>query len=238
MKNIRRRKTSYHPQASQKALDSCVEVGKFGLDGEIDQLRRDKQVLMGELVKLRQQQQTTRVYLHGMENRLKRTEMKQQHLKNFLARAMQNPNFVQQLAQQKDKRNELEEAITKKRRRPIEQGPSTFEVDELGQVGAETFVKVEPQEYDNICDHFENPELDTFAIDMQGTGSQNVHDEEECIEKEEGNESGSKDPGKSFWHELLNESFDEEIGMLGVQEDDEDVDVFVEELVYLASSPK
>ncbi|CAL8989719.1 unnamed protein product [Prunus brigantina] len=239
LKNIRRRKTSYHPQASQKALDSCVEVGKFGLDGEIDQLRRDKQVLMGELVKLRQQQQTTRVYLHGMENRLKRTEMKQQHLKNFLARAMQNPNFVQQLAQQKDKRNELEEAITKKRRRPIEQGPSTFEVDELGQVGAETFVKVEPQEYDDICDHFENPELDTFAIDMQGiTGSQNVHDEEECVEKEEGNESGSKDPGKSFWHELLNESFDEEIGMLGVQEDDEDVDVFVEELVYLASSPK
>ncbi|CAB4261588.1 unnamed protein product [Prunus armeniaca] len=239
LKNIRRRKTSYHPQASQKALDSCVEVGKFGLDGEIDQLRRDKQVLMGELVKLRQQQQTTRVYLHGMENRLKRTEMKQQHLRNFLARAMQNPDFVQQLAQQKDKRNELEEAISKKRRRPIEQGPSSFEVDELGQVGVETFVKVEPQEYDDISDHFENPELDTFAIDMQGiTGSQNVHDEEECIEKEEGNESGSKDPGKSFWHELLNESIDEEIGMLGVQEDDEDVDVFVEELVYLASSPK
>ncbi|KAK9930920.1 hypothetical protein M0R45_018222 [Rubus argutus] len=49
LKNIRRRRTSHNiPHASQQTLDSCIEVGSFGsLDGEIDQLRRDKEVLWG-----------------------------------------------------------------------------------------------------------------------------------------------------------------------------------------------
>ncbi|KAB2599698.1 heat stress transcription factor A-6b-like [Pyrus ussuriensis x Pyrus communis] len=240
LKNIRRRKASHLPKSSQKTLDSCVEVGRFGLDIEIDQLRRDKQVLMGELVKLRQQQQATRVYIQGMEDRLKRTEMKQQHMLSFLAKAMQNPNFVQQLSQQTDFRKELEEAITKKRRRTIEQGPSNVEVDELGQVGGETFVKVEPQEYGNISDQFEVSELDQFAMDMPGvSGTQNVLGEEECTEKEEERESRGKDLDKGFWQDLFNESIDEEIDLLGVQEEDEeDVDVLIEELGFLAPSPK
>ena len=123
LKNIRRRKT-FQLQASQQALDSCVEVGRFGLDGEVDRLKRDKQVLMVELVKLRQQQQNTRTYIQSMENRLRKTEGKQQQMMNFLARAMQNPNFLQQLVQQKERRKELQEAITKKRRRPID--PTEF----------------------------------------------------------------------------------------------------------------
>jgi heat shock transcription factor len=58
-------------------LNSCIEVGSFGsLDGEIDELRRDKEVLTGELVKLIEQLQTTRAHLHGMEDKLKRSQMK------------------------------------------------------------------------------------------------------------------------------------------------------------------
>ncbi|KAK9932672.1 hypothetical protein M0R45_019897 [Rubus argutus] len=49
LKNIRRRRTFHNiPHASQQALDSCIEVGSFGsLDGEIDELRHDKEVLTG-----------------------------------------------------------------------------------------------------------------------------------------------------------------------------------------------
>lgn len=43
LKLIRRRKTA-QPNASQQPLDPCVEVGRFGLDGEVDRLQRDKQV--------------------------------------------------------------------------------------------------------------------------------------------------------------------------------------------------
>lgn len=45
LKLIRRRKTA-QPNASQQAPDPCVEVGRFGLDGEVDRLQRDKQVRM------------------------------------------------------------------------------------------------------------------------------------------------------------------------------------------------
>ncbi|WVZ21823.1 hypothetical protein V8G54_000367 [Vigna mungo] len=108
-----------------------VEVGLFGLDGEVDRLKRDRQVLMAELVKLRQQQQNTRVHIQAMEGRLKRTEQKQQQTMNFLARAMQNPNFVQQLVQQKKLRKEVMEAFSKKRR-SLDQGSSNVvEVGEL-----------------------------------------------------------------------------------------------------------
>ncbi|KAF8088979.1 hypothetical protein N665_0522s0008 [Sinapis alba] len=72
LKTIRRRKTTSNnnqmqpPQSSspQQSLDSCcIEVDRYGLDGEMDILRRDKQVLMMELIKVRQQQQSTKMHL-------------------------------------------------------------------------------------------------------------------------------------------------------------------------------
>ncbi|KAJ7954835.1 putative Heat stress transcription factor A-6b [Quillaja saponaria] len=229
LKNIRRRKTS-QLLASQQALDPLVEVGQFGLDGEVDQLRRDKQVLMMELVKLRQQQQNTRNNLQAMEDRLKRTEGKQQQMMNFLARAMQNPNFVRQLVEQKDKRKELEEAITKKRRRPIDQAPSNFE-GELGHGGeGESFIKIEPQDFSDISE-FEISELDILAMEMQDGDQMNynleeVHFGEGVLE----HESRDKNIHEGFWQDLLNEGVEEE--------DKEDVDVLAEQLGYLDSSPK
>jgi len=72
LKIIRRRKTTYQPQ--QQSLDHCVEVRRFGFDGEMDGLRREKQVLIVELVKPRQQQQhNTKDHLQSMENRQKKT---------------------------------------------------------------------------------------------------------------------------------------------------------------------
>ncbi|KAM4115834.1 hypothetical protein ACB094_02G003100 [Castanea mollissima] len=239
LKNIRRRKT-IQLQASQQALDSCVEVGRFGLDGEVDRLKRDKHVLMVELVKLRQQQQNTRAYIQSMEDRLRKTEGKQQQMMNFLARAMQNPNFLQELVQQKERRKELQEAITKKRRRPIDQGPSDLEIGVLGQGGEGNFVKVEPYDFGDMSE-FEASELDRLAMDMHGlSGSQN-NPEEEHIEKGVEHESRDmiKDLDEGFWESLFNEGIEEEIGLMGIdQEDDEDVDVLAEHMGYLASSSK
>ncbi|KAL4284152.1 hypothetical protein GQ457_16G029140 [Hibiscus cannabinus] len=120
LKSIRRRKTQQLLSSHCVGSDPCVEVGRFGVEEEIDTLKRDKQVLMAELVKLRQQQHSTRTCLQVTEERLQRTETKQQQMLGFLAKAMQNPSFVQQLIRQKDKRKELEEAIGSKRRRRID----------------------------------------------------------------------------------------------------------------------
>ncbi|XP_055962351.1 uncharacterized protein LOC126687905 [Mercurialis annua] len=227
LKNIKRRKSSNQPLPPHHQLqqntphqqqESCVEVGRFGLDKEFDRLKRDKQVLMTELVKLRHQQQTTRAHIQSMEQRLQGTEMKQQQMMQFLARAVQNPAFVQQLAQRKDKRKELEEDLTKKRRRPIDQIRRRSGAGESSR----NSVKAEPLEYG-----FGVSELEALALEMQGYGRSR---REELDGEEEEEEDRVLDDG--FWEELLSESTN------GVDEN-EDVDVLAEKLGYLSStSPK
>ncbi|KAK8709637.1 hypothetical protein V6N13_060650 [Hibiscus sabdariffa] len=224
LKNIRRRKTQQQPQGGGGGgggLDPCVEVGRFGVEGEIDRLKRDKQVLMVELVKLRQQQHSTRTCLQTMEQRLQKTEMKQQQMMGFLAKAMQNPNFVKQLMQQKEKGKELEEAICSKRRRRID-NQSRHKPEPTDQV------------LDNITiDAFEVSQLDQIAMDLQGV-------------EEDGRYTDKRSMDEGFWNDLLNDDIEEEIPVLQVDgdedegegEDDVDVDVLVEQLGFLGSSPK
>ncbi|KAK6141366.1 hypothetical protein DH2020_024883 [Rehmannia glutinosa] len=222
LKNIRRRKAISQPlipSNSQQSIGPCVEVGRFGLDAEIDSLRRDKQILLTELVKLRQQQQNTRSYLQQMELRLIGTEKKQQQMMSFLARAMQNPDFIHQLVQQKEKRKELEEAITKKRRRPIEAGESS-----------RAEIKAEPLEFGEPNYGYQVSELEALALEMQGFGRAKWESEVERL----GNYD--KDLDEGFWEELLNEGFDKELGI--GKDDEEDVDVLADRLGFLGSSPK
>lgn len=124
LKLIQRRKPSvpqydnvhhHHQQDQQQGMGVCVEVGQFGMLGEIEGLRRDKSVLMMEVVKLRQQQQSTRNQLQSINHRLRGTEQRQQHMMTFLARAIQNPTFLAQLSQNKQATKRL--ATSKKRRR-------------------------------------------------------------------------------------------------------------------------
>uniref|UniRef100_A0A2N9G7T6 HSF-type DNA-binding domain-containing protein n=1 Tax=Fagus sylvatica TaxID=28930 RepID=A0A2N9G7T6_FAGSY len=238
LRNIKRRKALSQPFPPQQALGPFVELGRFGLDGEIDHLRRDKQVLMMELVKLRQQQQTTKAYLQLMEQRLQGTEKKQQHMMSFLARAMQNPIFLQQLVQQKEKRKELKEAMTKKRRRPIDQGPSGVGVGGESSWSGEgsNQIKLEPLEFGDYV--FEVSELEALVMEMQGLGrARNVQEEgkEELVPPE----NGDKELDEGFWEELFNEKFEEELGILGSEGgEDEDVNVLANRLGYLGSSPK
>lgn len=234
LKNIRRRKTPSQPIPAQQALGPCVEVGRFGLDGEIDRLRRDKQVLMMELVKLRQQQQSTRAYLQAMEQRLRGTERKQQQMMAFLARAMQNPAFLQQLVQHKEKRKELEEAVTKKRRRPIDPGPSGFGGGESSRRSTGfNPVKAEPLEFGD--GEYEMSELEALAMEIQGFGKARKEPEEEL----EPPESGDKELDEGFWDELFSERFEGDLSMPSTEiGDDEDVIILADRLGYLGSSPK
>ncbi|XP_020242275.1 LOW QUALITY PROTEIN: heat stress transcription factor A-1-like [Asparagus officinalis] len=123
LKTITRRKPSHvqsqphPPQPQNSAVAACVEVGKFGLEEEIEQLKRDKNVLMQELVRLRQQQQTTDHQLQTLGDRLHGMEQRQQQMMAFLAKAMQSPGFLAQLVQQNDSNRRIT-AGNKKRRFP------------------------------------------------------------------------------------------------------------------------
>ncbi|KAL0348901.1 UNVERIFIED_CONTAM: Heat stress transcription factor A-6b [Sesamum angustifolium] len=261
LKNIKRRKTASNFQASNQGLESCVEVGSFGLDAEIDRLRRDKQVLMVELVKLRQLQQNTNSHLKEMEQRLKGTELKQRQTMSFLAKVLKNPTFLQQMVQQKDRMKELEDAIGKKRRKRIDLGSgnvgivrererNAYMIDsqELGRHGGEgsssagigdIYVKIEPEEFGDEISGFD-VELERLAMSMEGP-SMNMEDQ--MLHNDDHNDNIDKDLisadqkpfDEGFWGGI-----EDEIGTFGVggHDLDEEVDVFADQLGFLGSSPR
>jgi heat shock transcription factor len=94
---------------------SCVEVGKFGIDEEVERLKRDKNVLMQELVRLRQQQQTTDNQLQNVGQRVQVMEQRQQQMMSFLAKAMNSPGFMAQFSQQQNESNRHVTAVKKRR---------------------------------------------------------------------------------------------------------------------------
>ncbi|KAE9451785.1 hypothetical protein C3L33_16284, partial [Rhododendron williamsianum] len=106
------------PQVQGKSVVSCVEVGKFGLEEEVERLRRDKNVLMQELVRLMQKQQATDHQLQTVGQRVQVMEQRQKQTMSFLAKAMQNPGFLAQLVQQPNENNRSNPKVNKKRRLP------------------------------------------------------------------------------------------------------------------------
>ncbi|PRW33971.1 heat shock factor HSF8-like [Chlorella sorokiniana] len=74
-----------------------IEVGHYGLQQEVEQLKRDKNVLMQEVIRLRQQQQDSNDVLVDLQDRLDMQEQRQQQMIGFLAAALQNPGLVQHL---------------------------------------------------------------------------------------------------------------------------------------------
>lgn len=124
LKSISRRKPAHghahqqtpQPHGQSSSVGACVEVGKFGLEEEVERLKRDKNVLMQELVRLRQQQQATDGQLQTMVQRLQGMEQRQQQMMSFLAKAMQSPGFLSQFVQQQNESNRRITEANKKRR--------------------------------------------------------------------------------------------------------------------------
>ncbi|KAL4361715.1 hypothetical protein GQ457_04G036900 [Hibiscus cannabinus] len=82
----------------------CVEVEKSGHNEEVERLKRDKNVLMQELIRLRQQQQSTHNQLQTIVQRLQGME-----------RRRHGPGFLSQIMQQQNERNRnISEANMKK----------------------------------------------------------------------------------------------------------------------------
>ncbi|PVH33209.1 hypothetical protein PAHAL_9G595900 [Panicum hallii] len=206
----RRRAPSYLPGSQQQALGSCLEVGQFGsLDEEMDRLKRDKSILLAEVVKLRQEQQSTRAEMRAMEERLQHAEHKQVQMMGFLARALQSPDFFQQLAQHQERRRELEDAFSRKRRRPIDAAP--FE-EAGGRVQPQQDVEPPPPPppLSRAGGGFEaelggepgTSELENLALNIQGLGKRR-QDEKQAPGGE------TAELTDDFWEELLSE------GMMG-----------------------
>ncbi|TVU41777.1 hypothetical protein EJB05_15325 [Eragrostis curvula] len=229
LKNIRRRKPPAHNAPNQQSVGPYLEVGHFGYEGEIDRLKRDKQLLMSEVVKLRQEQQNTKANLKAMEDRLQGSEQKQLQMMAFLARVMRNPEFLKQLMSQNEMRKELQEAISKKRRRRIDQGP---EVDDLGasssleQGSPLLFDPPDPAEFlvDGIPTDIGNSALDAEVLVEPQTIDLGISEQQQHIPQADFNED--------FWEQLLNVGLAEEDDNPVIEDD---MNVLSEKMGYLNS---
>ncbi|KAL5210047.1 hypothetical protein ABZP36_005670 [Zizania latifolia] len=219
----RRRPLPYLPASQQQALGTCLVVGQFGSDEEIDVLKHDKNILLAEVAKLRQEQQSTKANMQAMEERLQHAEQKQLQVMGFLARAMQNPDFFHRLIQQQDKMKGLEGAFSKKRTRSIDIVPFLCpgEVSQNDQLES-TFL-FEQMPFAELNDEPGMSELENLALNIQGLGKG----------KQSSTETKLTD---DFWEELLNEGTRDEAGISELERRRPSyVDALAQKLGYLSN---
>ncbi|KAL1344884.1 hypothetical protein HN51_018692 [Arachis hypogaea] len=161
---------------------SCVELGEFGLEGEIERLRRDRTVLMAEIVKLRQQQHNSRERICSMESRLQVTEKKQTQMMTFLAKALHNQSFIHNLSLQ----NRELQGFEMSRKRRI---TATASVENL----QEDPVAVEEQE-----------ELTSIGCEIE-TLLSSACDNESSSEMKEPTAAAAAATSENIWEDLLSE---------------------------------
>ncbi|KAJ0977469.1 hypothetical protein J5N97_012943 [Dioscorea zingiberensis] len=143
LKNIKRRRniggqSSSQSMPQQQVSEACIEVERFG-ETEVERLRRDRNALMLEVLKLKQQQKNSRAQIVAMEERIHGTERKQQQTMEFLARALNNPMFIQQLVIRNEQRMMKQVGSPGKKRR-LPRNPADFEqkLQEVEQLLMET----------------------------------------------------------------------------------------------------
>ncbi|XP_062214620.1 heat stress transcription factor A-2a-like [Phragmites australis] len=226
LKTIKRRRPPSSSSVQQaQGQAACLEVGQFGREGEVHRLQRDKGILLMEVVKLRQEQQATRAQMQAMKERITVAEQKQQQMTVFLAHAMKNPGFLRMLVDRQGLGGcwrELEDALSKKRRRPIEYLPRHGESSSssVGSAASGHYVPGIPIGVDGVSE---------------------VTDDESL--REESGAGGGEDT-ENFWVELLSLGLEEKRREGGGGEEegssadvDDDVDVLVQSIYDLNPNP-
>ncbi|KAK3150556.1 hypothetical protein QOZ80_3AG0234740 [Eleusine coracana subsp. coracana] len=244
---IKRRRPPSNLAASHQQ-QYLVEVGQYGLDEELDRLRRDKIVLLAEVVKLRQEQQSTRADMRAMEARLQRAEGKQVQMMGFLARAMHNPGFFQDLDRLRIRELEEEDdAFSHKRRRPIDIVPfaAAAQHQQRGEeLGSSAFL-VGPSggELEKLSSSQPagSSELENLALNIQGLGKRKQDHDQQAGGGRNNNDQGGEtaELTDDFWEELLNEGMKDELSVPEMERrrpPGRYVDVLAQKLSYLSNS--
>lgn len=232
LKTIKRRR--HASQSLQQQGGAAVEVGQFGLEGELERLKRDRNVLMAEIVRLRQQQQNSREQVLAMEDRLQTTEKKHQQIMTFLAKALQSSTFIQQFVQRNGQRRSLD-GVEIGRKRRLAASPSVENLqEEVVPMAAGTDQAVNyttKQEQEELATL--ESEIETFfsaALDNESSSA--IQDPTaSSIPTAIDGDSGSVN--EEIWEELLSNDLvtgnpEEEAVVLG---GDSELDVEVEDLV-------
>eukprot|EP00210_Caulerpa_lentillifera_P003931 g3752.t1 len=95
--HIQRRKPAQSQQNSnnEASTNSVIEIGLYGgLKEEVENLKRNRNVLMLELIRLRQHQQWSENEIRLLHERIERGETRQTELLHLFTQYLQNPNIL------------------------------------------------------------------------------------------------------------------------------------------------
>lgn len=104
LRNIQRRRSAHSQQLIGSFSGSSSETGQTDLEGEVEKLKKEKNALMLEIVDLRQEHQGMAQRLEMVNQRLQAAEQRQKQMVSFLAKVLQNPEFVARLKEKKENR--------------------------------------------------------------------------------------------------------------------------------------
>ncbi|XAR70782.1 hypothetical protein NMG60_11027767 [Bertholletia excelsa] len=219
LKTIKRRRNVSQSAQSAQQGGALLELGQYGMEEDVERLRRDRNMLMAELVKIRQQQQTARDKVLVMEERLLSTERKQQQMMTFLAKALSSPAFVQQYMDKYiQRRDQKGIEIGRKRRLALSASMENLQ-EEV------TLSGTEQQELANL----ESEMTNLLSVAMDNESSSDIKDPNpEPVPGSSGSNLDSV--SENLWEELFTEDIiggNQEEVLVG---DQPDVDVEVEDL--------
>ncbi|XP_019179575.1 PREDICTED: heat stress transcription factor A-3 isoform X1 [Ipomoea nil] len=93
LKHIQRRKSP--------GGGGCSQQHTGGVEGEVEKLRKEKRVMMQEVIELQQQQRGTVQHMEAVNEKLQAAEQRQKQMVSFLAKVFQNPKVLARLQEQR-----------------------------------------------------------------------------------------------------------------------------------------
>ncbi|WMV42332.1 hypothetical protein MTR67_035717 [Solanum verrucosum] len=219
LKTIKRRR-NVGQSMNQQGSGACIEIGYYGMEEELERLQRDKNVLMTEIVKLRQQQQSTRNQIIAVGEKIESQERKQEQMMSFLAKIFSNPTFLQQYLDKHVQRKDKQRIEVGQKRR-LTMTPSAENLQNVA-----TGSDHQPMNYSSHQEReAELASIDMlFSAAMDNESSSNVRSASVVTANGTDMEPGPED----IWEELLSEdllSGDQAEEVLVVEQPEFDVDV-------------
>lgn len=152
LKYIQRRRS--HQAGSSSG--SSAEGGKGTMD-EIEKLRKEKSLMMQEVIELQQQQRGTVQQMETVNEKLQAAEHRQKQMVSFLAKVFQNPTFLDRLQQMKEQGKITSPRTMRKFIKHQPHDPSREESSMEGQI-----VKYRP-DFQDRATYFESSDFNPFA---------------------------------------------------------------------------
>ncbi|KAI3471856.1 hypothetical protein Pfo_028509 [Paulownia fortunei] len=133
LKKIQRRKS---PQSQQFGSSSGLsnEAGKAALEIEIEGLRKDKSLMMQEVVELQHQQRGTIQHMEVVKEKLEAAENRQKQIISFLAKMFQNPAFLARLQQLREQKSITSPRSMRKYVKHQQHEPGNYSSSPKGQI--------------------------------------------------------------------------------------------------------